>query len=744
MSVKSDLQNIAKEYREMNEHPKDMRYRLSFKQNAIEMLTDIKYFTVITSLILIPILYAIVHKTLNVLSFDGWNIEDGIRNLLSMFFTSNPADKLIELAGTVDAAKVSKISKSLWQLYIANAEGYKAVYLYSIATVFFGSIGISVWFYNIYLKTKKEAGKFEIDVKQDDIIETPTKVPTSFVKSKHANGTEIGEMPSVILGEIHFPFRLKKLKYKPQLAWIDWEGVRTHVLTTGTTGTGKTFSSLYPITRQLMEFMPDNPDKKTGMLVLDVKGDYYKQVLDFAKMAGRLGDVKILTLGSKTKYNPLHKPNMMAGELANRVIEIARARDGNSKNGDNAFWEAQGKAFIENAIRLARLHSGYVNFKIIDRIIRGKQHNQLLAEISEKYDDGLLTAAEEYDYKKVLTYFEIEIDEGRDEAAKVMKIVEQTIQPMINSFLQEKNIEDTFSCNEEDLNFFGFEEMINKGLIVCLAMDSATYPALAPFVASYLALDFQKTSLERIKPVTNLNVIRPLAFICDEVHFMMSPSWGDWLSVARQSNTCGIFATQSYQSLYAKMDSNTVESILQNINNKIWLGSDDNKTLEDMVKTAGKYEKEKVTKSINETALKGGIDVTGGTIKAKKSNVALNTSITTEDKDRIRYEQFKTEMPEHVALINVARRKERLVEYKENRKLVSLCYLKNWKEYGDIISVTDEEERELTYEVTDGNDIKENKKNVWFVEAEKVEFENETDSEDRSTSEGSFEIDFDF
>ncbi|HYE10382.1 MAG TPA: hypothetical protein VEF53_09400, partial [Patescibacteria group bacterium] len=167
-------------------------------------------------------------------------------------------------------------------------------------------------------------------------------------------------------------------------------------------------------------------------------------------------------------------------------------------------------------------------------------------------------------------------------------------------------------------------------------------------------------------------------------------------------------------------------------------GSDDDKTLTDMVKTVGKYEKEKVTKSINESALKGGIDPTGGTIKAKKSNIALNTSISTEEKDRIRYEQFKTEMPEHVALINVARRKERLVEYKENRKLVSLCYLKNFKAYGDVTPVTAEEEQELTFGIPDKIDTKESEKSV---EVEEAAVENKPDN---STDEANFEIDFNF
>ena len=740
MSVKSDLQNIATEFIEMREHPKDRRYRLSFRQNSVDMFTDIKYFTAITSLILILIFNIIVQKTLNVLYFDGWTFGDGLKSFIGMIFSKSPEGKLIEFVDVVNVSKVSEISKSLWKIYVSNSDGYRALYIFSIVVLLSGSIGIAVWIYNFYIKVRKEAGKFDIDVQQDDVIETATKVPNSFLSSKHANGTIIGEMPSCIIGEIHYPFSLHKLKYKPELAYMDFEGLRTHVMTCGTTGTGKTFSSLYPITRQLLEFNP-NSEKKTGALILDVKGDSYKQHADFVKTGGRLEDFRIITLGGKWKYNPLHKPDMMAGELANRVIEIARTRDGSSKNGDNAFWENQGKNYLEACIKLGRLHSNYVSFTLIDDIIRLKKHNELIADINVRYENKQLSELEVYDFNKVVTYFRVDIDQGNVKAEKVMKIVEQTLAPMINAFLQEKVIEDTFSPPQEKLNFLGFEEMINNGLIVCLKMDSATYPALAPFVASYLALDFQKTTLQRIKPDTTLNVVRPLVLICDECHFMITASWGDWLSVARQSNTCGIFATQSYQSLYEKMNENTVQAILQNINNKIWLGSDDNKTLEDMVKTAGKYEKEKVTRSINETALKGGMDITGGTIKAKKSNMALNTSISTENTDRIKYEQFKIEMPEHVALINIARRKERLVEYKKNRKLVTLCYLKNWKQYGDTIPVTPDEEYELVHgkdyvlpcedNTVGENDTKESKKI------------NEDEGTENANLD-SFEIDFDF
>ena len=79
-------------------------------------------------------------------------------------------------------------------------------------------------------------------------------------------------------------------------------------LITGTIGTGKTSSAMYPFTRQLMEYNFNNPDKKIGMLILDVKGNYYEQVKEYAKKYNLENDLIILELNSKIKYNPLHKP----------------------------------------------------------------------------------------------------------------------------------------------------------------------------------------------------------------------------------------------------------------------------------------------------------------------------------------------------------------------------------------------------------------------------------------------------
>ena len=63
---------------------------------------------------------------------------------------------------------------------------------------------------------------------------------------------------------------------------IPKEGLYQNILITGTIGTGKTSSAMYPFTKQLIGFQSDNLKNKLGMLILDVKGNYYNQVKKYA------------------------------------------------------------------------------------------------------------------------------------------------------------------------------------------------------------------------------------------------------------------------------------------------------------------------------------------------------------------------------------------------------------------------------------------------------------------------------
>ena len=79
--------------------------------------------------------------------------------------------------------------------------------------------------------------------------------------------------------------------------YIPEKGLYQNFLITGTIGSGKTTSALYPFTKQLIN--ANYFKNKLSFLILDVKGNYYSKVLDFAKECNRLNDVIVIQLNRK-------------------------------------------------------------------------------------------------------------------------------------------------------------------------------------------------------------------------------------------------------------------------------------------------------------------------------------------------------------------------------------------------------------------------------------------------------------
>ena len=119
------------------------------------------------------------------------------------------------------------------------------------------------------------------------------------------------------------------------LIYINEKGLYQNILITGTIGSGKTSSAMYPFTRQLIEYKADNKKEKLGLLILDVKGNYHKQVEKYCNLYNRQNDLITLSLDGNIRYNPLDKPNLKPHILANRLKTILTLFS--SKNGEQ-YW----------------------------------------------------------------------------------------------------------------------------------------------------------------------------------------------------------------------------------------------------------------------------------------------------------------------------------------------------------------------------------------------------------------------
>ena len=79
---------------------------------------------------------------------------------------------------------------------------------------------------------------------------------------------------------------------------------------------------MYPFTEQLIKYNSLHQNKKIGMLILDVKGNYHNQVLEYLKKYNLENDLITIGLNSNITYNPLNKPNLNPNVLSNQLKTV--------------------------------------------------------------------------------------------------------------------------------------------------------------------------------------------------------------------------------------------------------------------------------------------------------------------------------------------------------------------------------------------------------------------------------------
>lgn len=149
--------------------------------------------------------------------------------------------------------------------------------------------------------------------------------------------------------------------------YLTEKGLYQNMLVTGTIGTGKTSSSMYPFAKQLIAHKYN-----LGMLILDVKGNFYKQVKKYAEEVGRLNDLYIIELGGNIRYNPLDKPNLKPSVLANRLKTILTLF---SPNNSESYWLDKAEEVLAECIKLCRLYNNnYVTFTEIHKLVNSPNY----------------------------------------------------------------------------------------------------------------------------------------------------------------------------------------------------------------------------------------------------------------------------------------------------------------------------------------------------------------------------------
>lgn len=440
-----------------------------------------------------------------------------------------------------------------------------------------------------------------------------------YVKNKRTE-KEISKNPDGLY------LRVGASKKTNEPVYITEKGLYQNMLITGTIGTGKTSSSMYPFTKQLIEYEAKDVNKKMGMLILDVKGNFYKQVKIYAAKTGRIEDLIIIDINGSSNYNPLDKPDLNPMVLANRLKTILTLF---SPNTTENFWLDKVEQILGECIKLCRLYNdGYVTFVELHKLINSNDYyKEKLKDLREIFRAGKIGHEDVYNLSSAINFFENEFTKLDD---RTLAILKSEVTRITNTFITDFNVLKTFCPSKHEITFNGFKEVIEKGKIVVLNMNIAEYKNLAKIIAAYLKLDFQAEILSQLSKGTSP---KTTAFVCDEFHEYVTSTDSDFFAQSRESKSINIVATQSYTSLLNTLHKEaSVKVIVQNLVNKFWYRNTDSFTIEDIQKQIGKEDKSKISRTVSENAQETYFNYFTNSLKSKKSNLSesINTYVQSD------------------------------------------------------------------------------------------------------------------
>ena len=172
------------------------------------------------------------------------------------------------------------------------------------------------------------------------------------------------DAPSLVIGEMHHR-AVARESDRPSWLVVPEKGLYTGVLVVGAVGTGKTTACMYPFAKQLLSWRADDPRRRAGALVLEVKGDFCHQVRSILDDAGRGDDYLEIGLGGSWQWNPLDDPLLDSYSAAYGVASLINQLFG--KSGE-PFWQQAYTNLVRWIIELHRLlPGGWVTLRDIYR-----------------------------------------------------------------------------------------------------------------------------------------------------------------------------------------------------------------------------------------------------------------------------------------------------------------------------------------------------------------------------------------
>ncbi len=390
-----------------------------------------------------------------------------------------------------------------------------------------------------------------------------------------------------------------------------------HTLIIGTTGSGKTTTFISP-TIQILA----NTKSKPSMLISDPKGELY--ALHAKSLLKRGYDVKILDLRNpycSIRWNPLEKPFEMYQEMLsldnkvsvneeegyyifenkiyydkdelNAVIQVKKQElfdevyeDLNDicsvlcpvKNKSEPIWESGAKNFIL-AITLAMLEDSE------------NPNNEMTKEKFNFFNIMKIATNTQNDCEDLMEYFKHRspISKSVSLSKQVLDASDKTRGSYLSTIFDKLSMfSDMSICSLTSANEIDFAEISTKptALFLQIPDEKETRHTLAAMVI----LQAYKALVAKANTYPDLSLPRSVYFLLDEFgNLPQVHKLEQMITVGRSRKIWLVLVVQSYAQLAKVYDEKSADIIKSNCNIQIFIGTTDQKTIEEFSKKCGNY-----------------------------------------------------------------------------------------------------------------------------------------------------------
>ena len=212
----------------------------------------------------------------------------------------------------------------------------------------------------------------------------------------------------LVLGEIHHPKQIGPAG-DPRWLIVPERGLFTGIAIFGAVGSGKTSCCMLPFAEQILSYHADNPERRIGGLVLEVKGDFCLKVRQLLEKYRRAGDYIEVSLDAQYRYNPLHN-DQDAYALAFGIASLLNNLFGRGKE---PFWQQAYTNLVKFVILLHKVLYDYATlFDVYACAINPALLQRKIEEGEARFEgEYLLVDVAVYESDPALDGFGFQLDE---------------------------------------------------------------------------------------------------------------------------------------------------------------------------------------------------------------------------------------------------------------------------------------------------------------------------------------------